>query len=114
MHDARVPQLLPADWMRNGGEHGGAFPNCKTGTCETKHGPQCIIGFAPSDLERLRTYLARDNAAGVAELIATNSEWAILNAERSAIQVKDCMGKFVAHIPAPPVMMASLSRLAMR
>lgn len=98
----------PVNAMRNGGVH--LDPVCYPGTCDTKHGPMCgPPDFANSEFEELRRRLARNDAAGAATLVLAHGREVVVNVERSAVQILDCTGGVVAHLPVSTDLAASLA-----
>jgi hypothetical protein len=86
---------LPVNWYRNGGAHLDGL--CRSGTCSTKHGPQDCEEpppFAAID----RAIMNRDGGE-VRRLVESHSKYLAVNVDRGAIQVSNCTGHVVAHIP---------------
>jgi hypothetical protein len=108
-HDAWDPPPSP-NATRNGGAH--IVAECREGTCDVMHGPLCGgfggDGFSAVELETLRAFLARGDAAGMHAILAQHAESIMLNADRSAIQVLSCAGDVVAHLPATKRLVAAL------
>lgn len=105
--------LFPEEWYRNGGAHIGE-PYCRTGGCDTKHGPQfqCDDEYLPlltdSDIEGLRSAILAQDLRAVARYVATFPKRILVNVEREAIQVASCAGAVVMHLPVPRTMVATL------
>jgi hypothetical protein len=104
-HDA-FDSLDPEQWdaIRNGGAHVGP-PLCRTGTCDTMHGPlPCdpYVGLPQGPvhvLEALRLAILESDSRMVAEIVEHASGRVSLNTARSAVQVTGCRGGIVAHMP---------------
>lgn len=101
-----------APWTRNGGAHSGENP-CWSGTCETRHGPECTLTLPTplqsSDLEQLRVAVANSDANATAALQRDHSQQLSVNESRSAIQIVDCRGSVFAHLPVSESLIASLT-----
>ncbi len=102
-HDAwdTVPNFY--FWTRNGGVH--QYPgDCREYECDVRHGPYCPYpGGEPltSDyLEQLRTAVVATNANLLARLIIERPEIKV-NLQRSALQIENCKGRTVMHLPLP-------------
>jgi hypothetical protein len=99
-HDAWDTTPAFYRWTRNGGVH--AFPeDCRPGTCDTTHGPSCLTG-APVEYEHfdaLRQSLLTGDVPALTDLV-TSSARITVNRKRSAIQVLNCQGAVVMHLPA--------------
>jgi hypothetical protein len=112
------PGDCPSDWhdawddedpnaMRNGGAH--IDYQCRSGTCDVKHGPLCGGDhFAATDLELLRGALAVNNVGRATSVLRTHGTQTLVNVERLAVQVVDCNGVVVAHLPVPVSMVKAL------
>jgi len=89
------------DFTRNGGAHPIEDP-CRTGSCWTKHGPECNQLTAPStdELESLRLAILNRDAASIARIAEERPTTVSLNIERSAVQLKSCTGSVYLHLPA--------------
>lgn len=104
-HDA-FDSLLQEEWdaIRNGGAHLSS-PLCRTGSCDTKHGPlpcEPVVDLPQGQvdlLETLRVAIRDGDPQTVAEIVKYAPDRAILNLERSAVQVTGCRGGMVAHMP---------------
>lgn len=108
-HDAWDVETFIPYWHRNGGAHPPSQP-CFTGFCDAKHGPPgCGGGFLMADAEAFRSALLRDDVAGVRQLLAEFSEGATLNVERSAVQLVDCHGAVIAHMPVTERFLGAVS-----
>jgi len=100
---------LPLNWKRNGGAHGGYA--CMSGSCATKHGPEGCGGgmLQKSDVANLERALLAGADAEVDRLLKHFPDNIELNGTRSAVQVRDCTGGLIAHLPAGLDIVASLS-----
>jgi hypothetical protein len=106
-HDAWRPQSDP-DAKRGGGAH-SPTPVCYEGTCEERH-PACTNnGFAAIDFEEFRFALAAGDIGTAVSLIAEHPENLIVNTARHAVQVVNCSGAIIAHLPVDPRLMTRLS-----
>ena len=90
-------------WTRNGGVH--AYQgDCREYTCDVRHGPYCPYPggepLTPEYLEQLRIAVASQNAKVLSGLLAGRREIAT-NVERSALQIENCKGRTVMHMPLP-------------
>lgn len=99
------------EWFRNGGAH-SLDDRCKSGSCDTKHGPYpCgIEGLMSSvELESLRISMAQGDVVAISKLMMRHRQIS-LNVSRSAIQVAGCRGAIIAHIPVAGGTVADLKR----
>jgi hypothetical protein len=104
-HDA-FDTLDPGTWdaIRNGGAH-HTEPLCRSGTCDTKHGPLPCDPYVDLPqgrvdvLQALRVAVLASDPETVAQIIAHGGDRVALNASRSAVQVTGCRGGIVAHLP---------------
>lgn len=101
----------PINATRNGGVH--LNYQCFSGTCDNTHGPLCggppeSPDFASADLEYLRKHLASNDVREAAAVLASHEKQATVNMLRSAVQVVDCTGSVVAHLPVSETMAAAL------
>jgi hypothetical protein len=104
-----TPQL--EIWTRNGGAH--LSPDiCKEYACDTRHGPTPCnpnpVQFTGAELEKLRTSILASDASAVARLMATHQGQIVVNAKRLAVQVLDCKGAAMVHLPISEVMVRSV------
>jgi len=106
-HDAYVQPISEPEWMRNGGEH-ITQPTCRSGTCDTTHGPQCVEFLASADFEVMRAALAHADLQGLRRAIAASEGFVVLNEYRAALQVLNCIGAVVAHIPVRESVLSGL------
>jgi hypothetical protein len=84
---------------------------CKSGTCDTKHGPEgCISGFAQVEAEGLRSALARRDLPELVRLADDYPEQVLINEERKAVQIASCDGAVVAHLPVESRLLDALVR----
>jgi len=107
-HDAIDVGESGRNAMRNGGAHPEPPDNCFSGSCDTKHGPvwpECDVPVSPETLtqpeliESVRLAVLAKDAARLGTLTAKYPSWIKLNQERAAIQVANCKGRVVAHLP---------------
>jgi hypothetical protein len=70
--------------------------NCYEGTCDDEH-EACTP--EAEGLEQLRTALATADVVAAAAVIAEHEGTVAVNAARSAVQVSNCSGEVVAHLP---------------
>jgi hypothetical protein len=99
---------LPLTWQRNGGAHNGLV--CLPGTCASRHGPEGC-GAAMLRLPEFRDLddAVRMGREGEVRQLATAYRSQIeLNVSRSALQVRDCEGQLIAHLPLPQPMLDAL------
>lgn len=82
-------------WHRAGGVH--LNEQCEEGTCATTHGPECAVGGL--ELERLRTSIVAGETAAIAAIARANPSQVTINERRSAIQIANCRGEVVVHLP---------------
>jgi hypothetical protein len=108
-HDAWLMEPPYANATRNGGPHNDG--KCREGTCDTKHGPMCDLSveFASGDFEALRRGLVESDLQPVRALLAKHSNVLFVNVARSAVQVSDCEGNVVAHLPLANGTVAALT-----
>lgn len=99
-------------FTRNGGSH-PRDNRCFEGTCWRKHGPACRASaggtFAIVDMDRLRGSIESRDVQGVKNLLANYTQSTVLNIERSAVQVINCEGAFIAHFPVDPKLLDRVS-----
>lgn len=97
-NDGFSAPLLPI-WHRNGGAHNGL--QCLTGSCATKHGPDTCGGamLLERDLRELEEAAARDQTDRIEVLLRRYPVSLVHNVRRNAMQVFDCQGTVMAHIP---------------
>ena len=107
-HDALDVGESGRNAMRNGGAHPEPPDNCFSGSCDTKHGPvwpECDVPVSPETLtqpeliESVRPAVLAQDAGRLGTLAAKYPSWVRLNRERAAIQVANCKGRVVAHLP---------------
>ena len=91
---------------RNDGWH---FQDCKAGTCEFTHGPLCEPTLAALPADRLIRMLQARDTEGVEAFMAAHPERVWVNVPRSAVQVADCTGVVVAHLPVSRDLVRSLT-----
>jgi hypothetical protein len=86
---------------RNGGVH--LDFQCKTGTCATKHGPLCNnfgeLAFTDAEFEAVRAAVAAADLDATHALVRRYEKRIQVNSQRLAIQISDCAGNMVAHLP---------------
>jgi len=104
-HDAWDTTPINWFWTRNGGVH--QYPqDCREYTCDVRHGPYCPYpGGEPlttADLERLRVAVLGQDAKAIVESVAARPREIVINAERSAVQIFNCKGRVVMHMPMAP------------
>lgn len=85
-------------WTRNGGVH---QDDCWPYTCDVRHGPFCGYQNSPEALEALRVLVRAHDVRGLAASIIEHPEAIRLNTRRSAVQVLNCKGNVVFHMPLP-------------
>jgi hypothetical protein len=105
-HDAwnTVPAFMA--WTRNGGVH--AFPqDCRAYTCDVRHGPFC--GYWPGGLEDLRTSVLAQDAKTIAATTRSDPKEVVVNTERSALQIVNCKGAVVVHIPMSSALVSAVN-----
>jgi hypothetical protein len=91
---------LPVEWYRNGGAHLDGL--CRSGTCQTMDGPSDCKepdNFAAVDLKALDQAVASRNPAELRRLVGFHSRYPAFNSERGAIQLSNCIGQIIAHMP---------------
>lgn len=100
-HNALDLVSTPANATGNGGVH--LDGQCRSGSCDTMHGPLCEERqmFAAADVEAVRLAILYEDAQAIRAAVATDGSPFHLSADRKAIQVADCTGEFVAHFPVP-------------
>lgn len=91
-------------------EGAGLHPDsCLTGVCVQYH-PCTEVGFVTTEsLEQIRKSLAAGKMEPAAALIARHSKFLSVSTDRSALQVKNCSGRLVAHLPINSAKVAQLS-----
>lgn len=99
-HDAWDTFPEDEEWTRNGGAHIGE-PYCRSGSCDVKHGPACIQVGSPSNetVEQLRVAVQADDAQSIAGIVRAHSGSISVNVRRSAVQIVDCNGAVLWHLP---------------
>ena len=111
-HDAYYLQFEYYNAIANGGEHSGP-PYCREYTCDVRHGYlpcEPNIG-GESAVERLRVALANEDAAAVVVVLGALPERVTLNSARAAIQVTNCNGNLIAHLPVAKKMIERIQTL---
>jgi hypothetical protein len=106
-HFAYEPLAVPG-FKRAGGPHNN--PPCWEGSCQSKHG-ECtpeIEGFTSADLEMLRSSVADNDVMRTKAIMGRHQSIAI-NATRSALQVKNCVGEVFVHMPVPASFLVALA-----
>ena len=94
------------------GTRGGATHfDCYSGTCDDHH-PQCIEVPA-AQLDALEQAAIAGDQAKVKSMLEEHQTLTV-NIERSALQLLDCGGNVVAHVPAPATLIRELSAAAQR
>jgi hypothetical protein len=93
-------------WTRNGGAHLDGL--CRSGTCDTTHGPYCEATVPAHELRALQTAAASHDVSTVANALASYPKQITLNVTRSALQVIDCDSAVVLHAPLRSDVVASL------
>jgi len=85
-------------WTRNGGVHTGV-DDCRAGTCDTMHGPWCNpMEEDRPDMDAIRKYSRDSDAQSIAAVVSRDPR-VTFNSDRSAVQVIDCKGSVVMHLP---------------
>lgn len=100
---------LPLNWRRNGGAHNGL--SCMSGSCATKHGPEGCGGgmLQQTDVEDLESALLAGTIPEVQRLLESFPANLTFNASRAAVQVRDCTGGLIAHIPVDSSLVTTLT-----
>lgn len=93
-------------WTRNGGAHLDGL--CRSGTCDTTHGPYCELTVPAHELRALQTAAASHDVAVIANALAAYPMQIALNVTRSALQVLDCESAVALHAPLRADVTASL------
>lgn len=97
-HDAWSPQGSYADAKVGGGAHSAGNP-CWLGACATKH-PECEASAASHGINSIRLAISHGNVDGVLEATQIKGPGAaVIDVDRSAIQVLGCGSTIVAHFP---------------
>ena len=99
---------IPAVWTRNGGVHLNG--ECFTGSCATKHGPACTSGsnLAAADVQALRKSILKRDPQAIRSLIAAHPKNMVHNGARSAVQLMNCSGQVIAHLPLSATLSAQI------
>jgi hypothetical protein len=110
-HDAFDTHWDLETWKRNGGAH-LSEPYCRNSECQYTHGYQ--FDGCPSNpdiggesaltlasLEVMRRALLSEDRAVVRASLSAYPRNLVFNGHRSAIQVLDCKGGVVMHLPVP-------------
>lgn len=97
-------------WTRNGGVH--AYPqDCRDYSCGVRHGPYCpnpeAVPMSGMDIENLRNAIQAEDGRRLAKILEKHSQELTLNVERSAVQLLDCNGAVVMHLPVAPAVLES-------
>jgi hypothetical protein len=102
--------LMKNRTRRNGGPHNDY--QCRSGTCATKHGPACEGGtLALADLRSLRAAVATNDVQRIIDMLSAHPSQVTVNHHRSAVQVADCTGDVVAHLPLEASVLKRLAHL---
>lgn len=84
-------------WTRNGGVH--SYPwDCRLYTCDVRHGPWCNPAEPRPDMDAIRKYVRDSDVKSIARVVSESQQvkW---NQDRAAVQVIDCKGGVVMHLP---------------
>ena len=74
------------------------------------HGPPCMsFAAAGADLDGLRGSLAQGSVPRLRTMLKKHQAHFVLNIERSSIQILNCAGDAVAHLPIPRSMVSQLN-----
>lgn len=100
-------------WNRNGGAH--LDWECRTGSCETKHGPEgCTGGVVYNDVKELRNAIRNNDVQTLHALIAEHPDNILPNFDRAAVQLANCEGELYAHFPANAELLGRLAQVETR
>jgi len=112
-HDAYNQWGIDANAMRNGGAHPSPPNNCFEGYCPNKHGPMCDGSggpdFAAADLEAVRLAIRDGDAANLRIMLAAHPTRTNLNVAREAVQITDCFGSVIAHLPTSTALVREIA-----
>lgn len=88
---------------------GEPHSDCHEGSCAAWHAPCALPGLPDAVDAAVATATRTGDAAPLVRLVTSQSKYAQLKADRLAVQVVDCSGRVVAHLPVPRAVVAMVA-----
>lgn len=89
----------------------GPHENCVYGSCSLSHGACDIEGdlTVTQVVEMIEAAVVTHNARGLNEILAIHAKQVAVSVQRSAIQITNCTGAVIAHLPVTPTLITALT-----